>query len=38
MTVEERDWAFQKLREVKAEEKKNHDEAMAKSKSASKTR
>jgi hypothetical protein len=35
LTVEERDWAFQKLREVKAEEKKKHDEAVAKSKASS---
>lgn len=38
MTVEERDWAFQKLREVKAEEKKKQEEEMAKSKSRGKSR
>jgi len=32
MTVEERDWNLHKLKEVKEEEKKQHEEAVRKSK------
>lgn len=34
MTIEERDWNFQKLKEVKEEEKKKQDEVTNKTKSA----